>query len=415
MHRARALFRGWRRVSEASVFVNLAHLLACDRHNRSMPSKREQGKPRFGSIPLRRRMAVVSAIALAWCLLFELALRIHNPLDLPQRGYRVVLPVNKRLHFQNPKESSKLEREIVVSYNRLGFRGPDPPPEARGIFAIIMMGGSTTHSARQSNGKTWPDHVRNALDAEFSNIWLNNAGMEGHSTFGHREVLEQIVADLHPKLVILLVGINDRALETERQWDAQFRLSEASWFRRLLAQSEVLSTMLVVLRQYRAKSLGLTHWELDVLAQPRFERGRENREATLAEHRNEYIEPYSRRLEELLGICRENEIELVLVTQPALFGDGVDPTTGRELGELSAGETSSSLAGEILDLYNDATRSVADHHGMLLIDLARELPRDSRYFYDWAHFSDEGAEKVGEIVSRHLLAYLRARQDVIHR
>lgn len=360
-----------------------------------------------------RRFAALAVVALAWCLLLELVLRIHNPLDLPQRGWRVVLPVDKRLVFENPKHSPKLQRQITVTYNSLGFRGPEPPEDRSERFAILTLGGSTTHSARQSDGSSWPDHVRRALDAEFSNLWLNNAGMEGHSTFGHLSLLSQLVVDLHPDLIAFLVGINDRALETEREFDAQIRVSEASWIHRLIARSEVLATALVLVRRHRAQSLGLMHWEIDVPSQPDFERASEDREAVLARHRERYLEPYRHRLEQLLEICEKNGIEPMLITQPALFGDGPDPTTGRELGTLSAGESSSSLAWAVLELYNGVTRSVGQSHGVLVIDLARELPKDSAYFYDWAHFSDAGAERVGEIVSQHLIRHLRDRPGVV--
>jgi hypothetical protein len=41
-----------------------------------------------------------------------------------------------------------------------------------------------------------------------------------------------------------------------------------------------------------------------------------------------------------------------------------------------------------------------------LIDLARELPKDSKYFTDWVHYSNDGAVLVGDIVFSHLQPWL---------
>ena len=51
------------------------------------------------------------------------------------------------------------------------------------------------------------------------------------------------------------------------------------------------------------------------------------------------------------------------------------------------------------------TRAVAREQDVLLIDLARLLPKNSTYFYDTIHFTNEGAEKVGMAVYRALCPY----------
>ena len=91
------------------------------------------------------------------------------------------------------------------------------------------------------------------------------------------------------------------------------------------------------------------------------------------------------------------------MTQPALFGDGADPTTGVELARVKVnGRGNGHLEWRLLEMVNDVTRRVAAEQGVVLIDLARELPKDSKYFYDYLHFSNAGAARVGEIVAAHL-------------
>lgn len=60
----------------------------------------------------------------------------------------------------------------------------------------------------------------------------------------------------------------------------------------------------------------------------------------------------------------------------------------------------------ILQLYNDVTRDVSQDLQAMVIDLAREMPKSWRYFYDYYHFTNEGAEKVSEILSEKLKPHL---------
>jgi lysophospholipase L1-like esterase len=63
----------------------------------------------------------------------------------------------------------------------------------------------------------------------------------------------------------------------------------------------------------------------------------------------------------------------------------------------------------MLEAINDVTRRVAKNREVLLVDLARELPKDSRLYYDLMHFSNAGARRVGETLWAHLEPYLRTR------
>ena len=98
------------------------------------------------------------------------------------------------------------------------------------------------------------------------------------------------------------------------------------------------------------------------------------------------------------------------MTQPALFGDDADPTTGVQLARVKVnGRGNGHLEWRLLEMVNDETRRVAAEQGILLIDLARELPKDSKYFYDYLHFTNAGAARVGEIAAAHLGPHLQAK------
>ena len=55
-------------------------------------------------------------------------------------------------------------------------------------------------------------------------------------------------------------------------------------------------------------------------------------------------------------------------------------------------------------------RDVAARRYAILIDAARSFPKDSKYYSDWAHYSNAGAEMMGEIVRRGLQPHLGKKE-----
>jgi hypothetical protein len=49
---------------------------------------------------------------------------------------------------------------------------------------------------------------------------------------------------------------------------------------------------------------------------------------------------------------------------------------------------------------------VGREKGVLVIDLAREMPKDSRYYYDLMHFTNAGAARVAQLLDAQLTPFL---------
>ena len=79
----------------------------------------------------------------------------------------------------------------------------------------------------------------------------------------------------------------------------------------------------------------------------------------------------------------------------------VDPCCAFHLG--------GATAGQVLELYNGVTRQVARQRGLLLIDLAREMPADSAYYFDLMHYTNAGAARVATIIAARLQPFLARR------
>ncbi len=347
----------------------------------------------------------------------EVLLRVFQPFEFRLKGDKIDLWPGRHYVIRVP-HARRLDSLVVTQHNSLGFRGPDPPADFDGHLTVLAVGGSTTEGSLLSEGKTWPDRLAAALSKSFDRVWVDNAGLSGQSTFGHLVLMEDYVVALRPKVLLLLVGVNDVGLGRPKRADenatvASVDFRSVSQFGRSLARhSEVLGLGLNLYRYYKARQLRVAdEGEVDVAslgtvaaATPEDEKARVRRE-----HRREHLPAYRSRLEQLVTMARSHGIEPVLITAPLLYGYVRDDVTHRNLATISDGPLDSGFRWEILELYNDVTRGVGQTEGVLVIDLARELPKSSRYFYDEVHFGNEGATRVAEIVDRRLCPFLASR------
>ncbi len=349
-------------------------------------------------------------------LILEVFLRVLNPFGERIRGDQIVLPTNVHRTIQNTN-FPRIDKQIVVSTNSLGFRGPGPPADLASALTLLAVGGSTTESLYISDGKTWPEIVGRELASRFNPLWMNNAGLDGHSSFGHRLLLDQRIARLKPKVVLFLVGINDVGRDDLTAVDAAvvagggggFWSAGLAW---AAERSAVVSTGLNLLRYREARKLNRVHKNIEVKWARILTPDRERSRALIKLHQQRYVPAYASRIAALVARCRALGIEPVLVTQPALYGNVVDPETKVFLGTLEVDaeqQLHGGLAWNLLELYNDVLRAEGRRRGVLVIDLARELPKDSSLFYDFVHFNNEGSAAVARIVTQHLCPYLASR------
>lgn len=363
----------------------------------------------MNKVILKNILAVVIGLSVSFILL-EGLLRIFQPIENRVKGNKIWLPRDRKYQLTNDK-TDKLDKIVYTTRNHMGFRGEAPPKNFAEYLTIIAVGGSTTACELISDNKTWCDILAVNLKSKFKSLWFNNAGLDGHSTFGHIVLMEDYVIKIRPKIVLFLVGANDIGLETQRIYDQdQLKKPLAGLIKplwdSLVNKSEVLIYTINFCRFFKAKKSGLTHtlwnfYELNQIDIPA-----EEVPLITLEHKQKYLAPYAERLNKLIEISRQNSIEPVLITQPSVFGDLIDPTTGINLARVSTSGRNGKVFWQILELYNEVVRNIAAEHHVGLIDLAREMPKRTEYYYDTFHFTNTGCQKVAEIVFQHLYPLL---------
>lgn len=346
-------------------------------------------------------------------LIAEIGLRIYNPFGFRMRGNTIVLPVNQNyvIEDSNFDRFDLLDRRVVHTKNSLGFRGPEPPPDFSQRLTILTVGGSTTEGFYLSDHQTWPALLQAKLQPAFSKVWLNNAGFDGHSSFGHVVLVRDYVSKLRPKVVLIMVGLNDLFADGPKTLDHIERSELAG---SIANHSELFGLGLNVIRYWRTaglKSLGAMPKAVNLLEPEYVDIAAEEEESVL--HGQErFLPEYEARLVQLIDLSRENGIEPVFITHPALFGDALDDVTWSDLSLVSVEiyrKMNGRMAWRLLEKYNDITRKVGRERRVGVIDLAAQLPKSSRYFYDYLHYGKEGAARVAEIVASELCPMLKAK------
>ncbi len=348
-------------------------------------------------------------LLLVVALLMELILHIYNPFSFRQKGMTIVVPRNRKMIFTNTR-IPVLEKRIVHTKNSLGFRGPEMPADFGDRLSMIAVGGSTTECFFINDSSCWTAVLARELSKDFSKIWVDNAGYQGHSTFGHFILINDYIKYLHPRYVLLLVGCNEiNRYDIARDESVAGSGSTHSAWGWLKRNSELIALALNIQRKLLADRLHVTDNYLDPKSPANRFFSLSGRQIDSALSAQKPILWASRkRLEKILDTCQQNGMHPVLITQPSLLGKGRDPLTQMDLVNFQAGPGYNGLlAWKLQEQYNDVTRSVAAQKHLLLVDLAHEMPGSTLYFYDPIHFTNQGCAKVADILAPRLDSLLR--------
>ena len=345
-------------------------------------------------------------------LMAELILRLVVPADLLLPHSQEIFATKDRVSIYNningePNYSPKLDSVIIHTKNKLGLRGPNLTGSSNELVKILCIGGSTTECQYLTDGKDWPALLSGKLDSTYPNkYWLNNAGVDGHSTFGHIKVLETVVDSIKPTFIFFLVGCNDIGRYDLSNYDinqpasARFYLrfpvflSEHSYIFKLLEKVHY-----EVFQRRLRKKYNIQHQTINLLTSGPLKTDPADSAATMEEHRRKYIPPYGARLQKIIDLCNEKNIRPIFITQPTLVGALKDPTTGVNLNTIYFSENLDGASyWQLLELYNDETRDIARKNNIPIIDLAHEMPKDSKFYYDFIHYTNEGARIVAQII-----------------
>ncbi len=145
---------------------------------------------------------------------------------------------NEVIHYDVSHIAGRAESVVRYTRDVHGLRGPCPAADVE----ILTLGGSTTDQRLIADGQTWQDAVAKRERAETGRrLCVANAGVDGHSTFGHLAAFEvwfPLIPELRPRHVMLYIGLNDVGrLQPQRGFDDSRHPNESRWHRLIRERS----------------------------------------------------------------------------------------------------------------------------------------------------------------------------------
>lgn len=342
-------------------------------------------------------------------------------------------------HFQHtfdptPGLIQGVEFPSRLTINELGIRGRMPEDSEYNILAI---GGSTTICAMLDDSKAWPRRLEENLNASLGpgTAWVGNVGRPGHTTTQHILQTEKLLAK-HDFVdaIILLVGANDMMIVlagTDPEVARQF-LRPPPPEHEILAMAFALTPdseehLPWYSRNFVSRTARRLSWSpakrsgglapMDSNGQfLRTVRGYRKNASTLRSELPDLkpaLARYKRQLEEIIDIGSAAGVRVIFMSQPALWKADLNEAErdllwmgGPPLNRLKDAATYFSVEAlaEALNAYNDTLLRVCQSRNVDCVDAAAVVPRDPRFFYDDAHFTEKGAELIATTAASQLLS-----------
>jgi hypothetical protein len=360
-------------------------------------------------------------------LMVEIFLRVFDPLPSSIFKDRLNTKPNLELSIKNFEKSKKIDKNISVKFNEIGLRGDSLSEFHKSDISILLVGGSTTQCIYLSDGQTWGDLLKTSLQEKLGSkvkVSVMNAGLDGHSTFGHIKLLDidGLLKKINPTHVIVMAGINDLAI-----FEKALLISEPEMERNADARDikNRDSTTSFIINSYiyaywkNFKNLDSTYAlrnrgdiELNMSELPSISRDKSmSREKDYHERiRVKLVQSlysdfgFKKRLMSIRDRVKNLVgAPVIFVTQAALYGGNIDPDTGFNLELWDLGVWSGASKWMALNEINMATLSLKSE-GIPVIDLGGALEKRSDYFYDEIHFAKLGAAEVSNIISNQIYA-----------
>jgi lysophospholipase L1-like esterase len=295
---------------------------------------------------------------------------------------------------------------------------------------LVTIGGSTTDQRFIGEGQTWQDQLQSALRTSGIDLRIANAGVDGHSSFGHIESFQswfKDIPDFKPRYYLFYIGINDllseyanyndiaksvqEILSNFHQEDKDQLSDEERAIAPALGTFERKSILLSLYRKF-AGSREASRVKLNLGRRVLFDAYDWTTSALVEDYGllyQDHVAEYRRRLEHLLELVAERHGVPIFVTQPARiyrFRDNGE-LEGKVFEAWSLRYRDVKINGvdyyHLLKMLNDTTLDVCKGDSRCIgIDAANEIQWENADFYDLVHNSPIGTEKLGSYLAHKL-------------
>jgi hypothetical protein len=107
------------------------------------------------------------------------------------------------------------------------------------------------------------------------------------------------------------------------------------------------------------------------------------------------VEHFEMNLQTFIMICKIRKITPVLMTMASRFTENPDKAISDRFKSVAI---SYQEYKRLFELFNESIRRKAKENGILLVDLAAEIPARKEYIYDVIHYNNYGSVKAAETI-----------------
>jgi len=146
-------------------------------------------------------------------ILAELALRSLLPAPIIWKFPQEFYVHDPEIGFWLEANQEAFTHDKVVTTNSIGIRDSEylhPPPT--NTYRILALGDSQTFGNGLDLADTWPKQLETVLNREakkYLRFEVLNAGIPGSATWQHEIILQRMIHNYHPDMVILGFYVND--------------------------------------------------------------------------------------------------------------------------------------------------------------------------------------------------------------
>lgn len=351
---------------------------------------------------------------------------LHRLLPDPNKYY--VWPPHLRAELRpSPAATPGIIGPSRFTVNSLGIRGRELSRDERREYRILAIGGSTTECLFLDDTKAWPFLLQEMLRQTSAgrDVWVGNVGKSGANSRDHVVQVKYLLPQ-YPRIdvVMMLVGINDLNWRLRYGGDRlQLPMTDPVAQENQLPRAFAIvpavgprykrTALYGLLRQMGARIEGVQTrreaWQQDPTAQF-YELHRAERRARVATldtlpDLTAGLPEYRANLEDIVDLVQAQGARIVLMTQPVLWRDDLDPAEEQLLWNGWSNQNkayySPRALAEGMALYNQQLLHVCQSRGIECIDLASQVPRTAEMFYDDAHYTEKGAQRVARVVNEY--------------
>ena len=280
----------------------------------------------------------------------------------------------------------------VVFINSKGFRGAEfniekDPKKIR----VIMMGDSVTFGITPENCP-YPTQLQELFNQKYSNkVEVINAGVEGYSSEYVLKRLKYDILQYKPDIITVYVGWNDLyAVNPLSPWSSKKLTGLANFLNKFYLYKAFRRVIFLSIKPKLDHLITLSNAiNADAAIYDKFE-----------------PENYKNNLKEIIKVCRENNIKVILINLTSILSDNMSqedikkvhyPYFTSDIEKLKTLQT----------IYNQAIEQVAQENNTPQIDLNSAINKISNkgaLFFDTMHPYCEGQKIIAETIFNDLIS-----------